>query len=214
MKIILTPLFLIVFFISSNGLHAGNENFFEGFVITDMGDTLNGEIQYINPVYNELRVKFRSEDGRLTTFKPKDLVEYAFLFPEYDKGRKQENSKWIHCYRKRVNVSPVETVKEIETLFLQKITEGDIVLYNYFSLKTKKIHIRDYKQEYFVEQMTPDGFDLLHINKENFKEVCKELLAANPILIKKLGTNGYGYKYFVKIVKLHNRMMNGEKVEI
>jgi capsid portal protein len=105
-------------------------------------------------------------------------------------------------------------VKEIETLFLQKITEGDIVLYNYRSLKTDKIHSRDYKREYFVEQVTPDGFDLLHVHKGNFREISKELLAANSILIKKLGTSGYGYKYFVKIVKLHNRMMNGEKVEI
>jgi hypothetical protein len=127
MKNILIPLFFIAFLISNNGLYAGTENFFEGFVITDMGDTLKGEIQYVNPIYNELKVKFRQENGKIKTFKPKDLVEYAFLFPEYDKGKKKKITKWIHCYRKRVNISPVETVKEIETLFLQKITEG--VLY-------------------------------------------------------------------------------------
>lgn len=214
MKSKLVPLFLIAFLLGSNGLYAGNKNFFKGFVITSMGDTLKGEIQYVNPVYNELKVKFRSENGKRTTFKPKDLVEYAFLFPEYEKGTKKKTTKWVNYYRKRVNVSPVETVKKIETLFLQKITKGDIALYNYYSLKTSKIHSRRYKQEYFVEQMTPDGFDLVHIGKANFKEISKELLAVNPRLAEKLGTYGYGYKYFVKVVKIHNRMMNGEKVEI
>ena len=206
-----TPLFLIAFLMSSSGLYAGNKNYFKGFVITQMGDTLKGEIQYVNPVYNELKVKFRSEDGKRETFKPKDLVEYAFLFPDYKKGKKQKTTKWVHYYRKRVNVSPVETVKEIETLFLQRITKGDIALYNYYSLQTKKIHSRSYKREYFVEQMTPDGFDLVHIDRANFKETSKELLAANPILMEKLGKSGYGYKYFVKVVKLHNSMMMAKK---
>ncbi|MGB0862636.1 MAG: hypothetical protein ACPG19_11710 [Saprospiraceae bacterium] len=215
MKSKLIPLFLIAFLIgSSNSLYAGKKNFFEGFVITSMGDTLKGQIQYVNPVYNELKVKFRSEEGKRTTFKPKDLVEYAFLFPEYDKGKKTKNTSWVHYYRKRVNVSPVERIKKIETLFLQRITKGDIALYNYYSLKTNKIHSRNYKQEYFVEQMTPDGFDLVHIGRANFKEISKELLVMNPRLSEKLGTYGYGYKYFVKVVKLHNRMMNGEKVGI
>jgi hypothetical protein len=74
MKNILIPLFFIAF-LSNNGLYAGTENFFEGFVITDMGDTLKGEIQYVNPIYNELKVKFRQENGKIKTFKPKDLVD-------------------------------------------------------------------------------------------------------------------------------------------
>lgn len=62
--------------------------------------------------------------------------------------------------------------------------------------------------------MTPNGFNLTYINRVNYRESVRELLANNEVLAEKLGKRGYGYKYLPRLVAIHNRMMNGEKVVI
>ena len=172
-------------------------NSYKGFVITTMGDSLFGHIEYINPVYNELKVKFVNEEGKKKTFKTRDIVEYAFLKSKYDKETRQKTNKWVHYIRKRVDVSPLDGLTKYETLFLQRVTIGRITLYNYYTLSNSKVNQRKYEKEYFIEQMTPQGFDLTHINKLNYKEEFKGILADS-------GVRSYGYLSFHMAVKEYN----------
>jgi len=183
---------------------------YDGFVITSMGDTLRGQIQFINPVFNELKVRFYNEEGKRVTYKTKDIVEYAFLFP----NKKSKQLEWVNYVRKRVDVSPIESTVEINTVFLQRVTQGQVTLYNYYTLETSKINSREYIKNYYVEQQTPNGFDLTHVDTDNFREYARTLLASNDELFEHLGTSGYGYKFFAEIVKQHNQFLDGEEMNL
>lgn len=186
------------------------DNRYEGFVITSDGDTLRGNIEFINPVYNELKVRFYNEKGKRTTYSTKDLVEYAFLF--FNKSTQKR--EWVHYFRRRVAVAPLNSISAIETVFLQRVTTGKVTLYNFYQLENSKINSRTYIHNYYVEQQTPGGFDLAHISSDNYREYTKTLLAGNQQLFEKLGTYGFGFKYFVNVVKEHNKFLNGEPMQI
>ncbi len=186
------------------------KNLFEGFVITSTGDSLLGEIQFVNPVYNELKVRFYNKKGKRTIFKPRDIVEYAFKSPNLDAKTNRKVLKWVHYFRKRIDVAPLENGFNIETIFLQRVTSGKINLYNYYTLAVSKINHRVYNHEYFVE---PGGLQndndekisgLVPVNRNNFRAYYKEFLEENDDLAKKIGDERYGYKHFAKIIRLHN----------
>lgn len=187
-----------------------HKNLYDGFVITSVGDTLRGQIQFVNPVFNELKVRFYNEDGKRNTYKTKDIIEYAFLFPD----KKDKQLKWVNYVRKRVDVSPIKSTIEINTVFLQRVTQGQVTLYNYYTLKTSKINSREYVKNYYVEQQTPNGFDLTHVDTDNFREYARTLLASNDELFEHLGTSGYGYRYFARVVKEHNKFLDGEEMNL
>lgn len=189
------------------------KNLFEGFVITSMGDTVRGQVQFVNPVYNELKVRLYNEKGKkIATYKTHDIVEYAFLF--YDK--KEKAHEWVNYVRKRVEVAPLKSTSNSKTVtvFLQRVTQGQVTLYNYYTLSTSKINSRNYVKNYYVEQQTPDGFDLTHVDMDNFRDYSRTLLATNNELSEQLGKSGYGYKYFAKIIEQHNKFLNGEAMSL
>jgi len=214
--LITTLLLLLITSFSSQAFStSGKKNLFDGYIISNQGDTTFGKIQFVNPVYNEMKVRFFNKKGRKrVVYKPNEILEYAFLLPNFNKETKSTDLKWIHYFRKRVEVMPTESSYRIKTLFLQRITEGKLNVYNYYTLSSSKINNREYERQYFIEQMTPDGFNLTYINRVNYRDSVRELLASNEALAKKLGKRGYGYKYLPRLVSLHNRMMNGEKVII
>jgi hypothetical protein len=205
---------IFIFFILALQLaYAGEsneENLYEGFVITSMGDTIRGQVQFVNPVYNELKVRLYDEKGKHDTYKTGDIVEYAFLFPD----KKSQELKWVNYVRKRVDVSPIQSSTQINTVFLQRVTQGKVTLYNYYTLETAKINSREYVKNYYVEQQTPNGFDLTHVNSDNFREYARTLLASNQTLYEQLGKSGFGFNYFSKVIEEHNKFLNGEPMNL
>jgi hypothetical protein len=206
-----TILLLFIFSFQFAFADGGNKkNLYKGFVITSMGDTVRGQVQFINPVFNELKVRFYNEDGKRVTYKTNDIIEYAFLFPD----KKDKQLKWVNYVRKRVDVSPISSTVDINTVFLQRVTQGQVTLYNYYTLETSKINSRKYIKNYYVEQQTPNGFDLTHVDTDNFREYARTLLASNDELSEQLGSSGYGYKFFADIVKEHNKFLSGEQMSV
>lgn len=125
----------------------GKKNLYDGYIIGNQGDTTFGKIQFVNPVYNELKVRFFNKKGKKRViYKPGEILEYAFLLPDFNRETKQKELKWIHYYRKRVEVMPTKSTYKIKTLFLQRITEGKLNVYNYYTLTTSKINNREYKK--------------------------------------------------------------------
>lgn len=208
-------LLTVVFSMSENPSSETKKNLFNGFVITNQGDTLRGKIKYVNPVYNELKVRFYNENGKKTTYKPSDLVEYAFEVNEYSRTQKKRVKHWVHYYRKAIKRNPLKKGDGLSIVFLHRITTGEINLYSYYVLESSRINHRDYDERYFAERVTPSGgFELTYIHKGNFREISQELLGNNERLAGKLGTNGFGYKYMAKVVRIHNKMADGEDVKL
>jgi hypothetical protein len=184
---------------------------YSGFVVlSSNNDTIHGDIQFINPTYNEEVVIFFDESGEKIKYYPKQgtISEYAFQYQRYNKQTEQLEPHWFSYVRKLVPRTATAGTKEI---FLQREVKGSITLYNYYKLETRGINRRDYKHNYFVEKDGPDGYAVTPITRENYRSVIKELVVEGNIdLEMNLGTSGFGYKYLATLVNIQNAWLGGD----
>lgn len=187
-----------------------SDQIYSGYVVTaNHNDTIFGEIEFLNPTYNQETVVFY-KDGKKTEYHPADgiISEYGFEYKTYNKETKSVEPYWFVYVRKLVQKADGENgTKEV---FLERQVTGEIVLYNYFSLETSKINSRSYMHNYFVEKQGINGFELVMITRENYREKVREyLVLGNNEIEENLGTDGYGYKYLSSIVSVQNAWLSG-----
>ena len=203
MKTISTLLIAFTFFANiATATDRTAEQIYTGYVILSAGDTLHGEIEFINPTLSEEVVIFYHK-GKKTKYTPKDdLKGYAFLFSRHNKFTKQLEPYWFSYV-----VKTVPTEKGEKTVFLQKEVEGTITLYSFYTLETKGINERSYKHNYFVEI----GGILARIDRINYRDAVKTyIVMGNTDLESNLGTAGFGYKYLSNLVNMQNAWLNGD----
>jgi hypothetical protein len=186
------------------------DQIYSGYVVTlNHNDTIFGEIEFLNPTFNQETVVFY-KDGEKTEYHPADgmIGEYGFEYKRYNKETKSVEPLWFVYVRKLVKKVDTETgTKEV---FLERQITGEITLYNYFSLETSKINSRTYEHNYFVEKQGINGFDLVMVTRENFREQIRTyLVMGNDAIEENLGTSGYGYKYLSSIVSVQNAWLTG-----
>lgn len=192
----------IILTLAISATATGKKQLYKGYIITLNNDTIQGEIQYMNPALNELRVTFY-KDGDKQKFSPKDITGYGFAVERYNKATKSKEAEWIHYERLNVEKSPIrQGVKEV---FVQRQVSGSIKLYNFYTLKTRKINARSYEHAYYIN----NGSETTLVNRKNYRKVVRELVSNNEELYNKLGTAGYGYKYFANVVAAQNVFLDG-----
>lgn len=204
MKTISTLLIAFTFFANiATATDRTAEQIYTGYVILSAGDTLHGEIEFINPTLNEEVVVFYNNEGKRTKYVPTDdLKGYAFLFRRHNKFTKQLEPYWFSYV-----VKTIPTAKGEKTVFLQKEVEGTITLYSFYTLETKGINERSYKHNYFVETAE----NLVRIDRINYRDAIKTyIVMGNSDLESNLGTAGFGYKYLSNLVDIQNAWLNGD----
>jgi hypothetical protein len=168
-----------------------------------------GEIEFLNPTFNQETVVFYKDDKK-TEYRPADGVisEYGFEYRQYNKETRTTEPFWFVYVRKLVKKIDAENgTKEV---FLERQVTGEITLYNYFSLETSKINSRTYEHNYFVEKQGFNGFDLISITREDYREKIRDyLVLGNDKIEENLGTSGYGYKYLSSIISVQNAWLTG-----
>jgi hypothetical protein len=183
---------------------------YSGYIVTaNHNDTIYGEIQFLNPVFNETSVVFY-KDGKKITYHPSEgiISEYGFQYRQYNKETNTIEPLWFVYIRKLIPKDN-NTVGNVEA-FVERQVYGEIILYNYYTLKTSKINHREYLHNYFVEKQGTDGFELLSITRDNYREVIREyLVLGNQELEENLGTYGFGYKYLADLVEIQNAWLSG-----
>ncbi|MFT5833552.1 MAG: hypothetical protein ACI97N_001180 [Cognaticolwellia sp.] len=184
---------------------------YAGYVITsNHNDTLFGEIQFLNPTYNQETVVFYNEEGEKTQYYPADggIREYGFEYKKYNKATKSMEPLWFVYVRKLVEHEGEKG--GVRGVFLERQIDGEITLYNYFALETSRINSRTYSHNYFVDKKGIDGFELVKVTRENYRSTVREyLVLGNDEIEGHLGTSGYGYKYLSTIVSLQNAWLTG-----
>lgn len=187
-----------------------DDQIYSGYVVmSNHNDTLFGEIEFLNPTFNQETVVFY-KDGKKTEYHPADgiISEYGFAYKKYNKETKSVEPLWFVYVRKLVK--KVDAENGTKEVFLERQVAGEIVLYNYFTLETSKINSRTYEHNYFVEKQGIDGFELVMITRDNYREKVREyLVLGNDEIEKNLGTDGYGYKYLSSIVSVQNAWLTG-----
>ena len=180
----------------------GKKQLYIGYIITVENDTLEGQVQYVNPAYNELKVIFY-KNGKKQKFSTSNANGYGFLVERYNKNTKTKSQEWVHYERLNVEKSPIR--HGAKTIFVQRQLAGSITLYNFYTLKSTRINKRSYEHAYYVN----DGNDLTLVTRKNYRKVVRKLVSSNMDLYNKLGTAGYGYKYFASVVAEQNVFLDG-----
>jgi hypothetical protein len=188
---------------------SNDQVYFGYIVIANHNDTIFGEIEFLNPTFNQETVVFYKDDKK-TEYRPADGVisEYGFEYRQYNKETRTTEPFWFVYVRKLVKKIDAENgTKEV---FLERQVTGEITLYNYFSLETSKINSRTYEHNYFVEKQGVNGFDLISITREDYREKIRDyLVLGNDKIEENLGTSGYGYKYLSSIISVQNAWLTG-----
>lgn len=193
-----------------NTSNKSNDQIYNGYIVTsNHNDTIFGEIEFLNPSYNQEVVVFY-KDGKKTEYRPAQgiISEYGFEYKKYNKETKSAEPLWFVYVRKLVK--KVDAENGTQEVFLERQVNGEITLYNYFSLETSKINSRTYEHNYFVEKQGIDGFELVMITRDNYREKVREyIVLGNNEIEEHLGTDGYGYKYLSSIVSVQNAWLTG-----
>lgn len=198
--------FLIAFLSFSVSTQA--KKVYEGYVITNSGEKLEGKIQMLSPALNEIKVKFVNNNGKKSVFKAKEVKEYSFKVQKWNKTEKKHIDEWIVYTRKTVERSPIAFgPKEV---LIERQVGGTINMYNHF------IEQNSNRQNPFVHvvYVEKDANELVSITKKNYKKVLKEMTIEYPALQAKIGTRGHGFKHIAKIVSTYNTWMANEGNEV
>lgn len=193
-------LFLITFLSFSVSSQA--KKVYEGYVITNSGEKLEGKIQMLSPSLNEVKVKFINKTGKKQVFKAKEVKEYSFKVQKWNKAERKHIDEWIVYTRKVVERSPIAFGPK--DVLIERQEGGAINMYNHF------IEQNSNRQNPFVHvvYLEKEANELVEVTKKNYKKVLKEMTAEYPELQAKIGTRGHGFKHVSQIVSAYNSWMN------
>ena len=206
MKSTITILVLsIVFTIST---FASATKSYQGYVVLNNDEKVEGTIQMLSPTLNELKVKFTSADGEKATYKAKEVKEYSFKVEKWNSKTRVHDVKTITYVRQNVERSPIAFGPT--NVLVERQETGVVNMYNHFvemnnNVKNPFVHV-------IYAQKGND--DLVEVTKSNYKVVLKGMTAEYPELSSKVGTKGYGFKHVAQIISTYNAWMtdNGEEV--
>ena len=182
MKSAITILVLsIIFTVSASAAKS-----YQGYVVLNNDEKIEGTIEMLSPTLNEVKVKFTATDGKKVTYKAKEVKEYGFKVEKWNSKTRVHDIKTITYVRHNVERAPV-AFGATNVLIEREIT-GAVNMYNHF----------------------------VEMNKSNYKVVLKEMTAEYFQLSAKIGTKGYGIKYVAKTIAAYNEWMidNGEEVVV
>jgi len=173
-------------------LHAQTD-FRPGYVITNAGDTLRGEIDYRGDRLMGEICKFRSADGKIVKYTPYDIAAYRFVDSKYYVAREiPDKMAFLEFLIKgQVNIYYLREDDGDERYFIDKegeplseipyeegIREVDNKLYFYQTTEHQKVLSRYMQdapqiQKQISELDRPDHDNLIALAKDYSNAVCK-----------------------------------------
>ena len=193
-------------FIFTNSADA--KKMYPGYVVTADQDTIVGQIFMLSPAMNEIKVKMISEEGQKLTFKSSEVNRYAFRVPVYDQTEEQYFEKWVTYVRRNVEVSPVPFGPR--DVLVQREEEGHISLFNYYvernDIGNKLTH------NFYIEHHATG--EMVALDKNNYREILKDMTVEYPELNTRVGTKGFGFKYVPKMIRMYNSWMADNSEEV
>ena len=181
---------------------------YQGYVVLNNDEKVEGTIQMLSPTLNEVKVKFISTTGEKITYKAKEVKEYGFQVEKWNSKTRVHDINTITYVRQNVERSPIAFGPT--NVLVERQETGTVNMYNHF------VEQNSNTQNPFVHiiYVQKENKDLVEIKKSNYKVVLKEMTAEYPELSAKIGTKGYGFKYVSQIISTYNAWManNGEEV--
>ena len=181
---------------------------YQGYVVLNNDEKVEGSITMLSPSLNEVKVKFTSKDGQKKVYKAKEVKEYGFQVEKWNSKTRTHDVNTITYVRQDVERSPI-AFGPTNVLVERQVT-GTVNMYNHF------IEQNSNAQNPFVHVILAEkeAGDLVEVTKSNYKVVLKEMTADYPELSAKIGSRGYGFKHVAQIISTYNNWTsdNGEEV--
>ena len=189
-------------------LSASAAKIYDGYVVLNNDEKLEGKIQMLSPSLNEVKVKFISKEGKKTFFKAKEVKEYSFEVEKWNHETRTHDINNIVYIRQNVERSPI-AFGPTEVLIERQIA-GTINMYNHYVEQNSNIH-QPFVHVIYIQK---EEGGLVVIGKTNYRKVLKEMVADYPELQAKVGSRGYGYNHIAKTITTYNNWIadNGEEV--
>lgn len=181
---------------------------YNGYLIKNDNEKVVGKIKMISPSLNEVKVKFISIDQKKKTFKAKQVKEYGFWVEKWNKKEKRYASYQVVYVRQKVERSAVPFGPK--ELLIEREVAGKINVYHHF-IERNNNRQQPYLHILYVQK--GNKASLVSLDKTNYKEVLREMVAEYPELQLKIGRRGYGFRAISKTIKEYNEWMflNGEE---
>jgi hypothetical protein len=156
---------VLLSFVFLCGLNARSQStMVKGYVVTDKGDTLKGEVK-INPkkeIDNYNKVTFKDESGMQKIYKPKKTLGYGFNDEHYIAMDSQDDEK----------------------KFYKVLATGDINFYKY-GFEFMRMNAVNFEVEYYVSKAGTK--ELILIKESKFKKQIADLMEDNAELVDAYG---------------------------
>ena len=172
-------LFLVLTVILFSTTFVAAQKWYPGYIITQRGDTTQGEIKFNkNLLYNE--IEFKTEEGGVRNFSPEQLRGYSFNNRHFTRNERVSN-----------------------IVFVEKKVDGYADLYetNLFVRVGTTNPPSGYKVNYFVKK--EDG-DFIPITKSDFKDTMYMFVNDSNDLRKKIKDKKLKYKHLAQIIEEYN----------
>jgi hypothetical protein len=169
----LSIFFLVVLLFLFKDRHLqGQTTFKEGYVITNTGDTVKGQVDWRQWAFNPDHILFRTSAGNNETFKPGDIREFHIKNEEYF------ISAMVSLDLSDIKVQDIVTQKEARTakdttLFLSVIVKAKTSLYFFKDV--------DDREHYYVQKQGSPMLELLL--KKSYKGSYENSATSNNYVV-------------------------------
>ena len=173
----------IVTFVFLCGLTARSQSsMVKGYVVTDKGDTLKGEIK-INPkkeIDNYNKATFKDESGMQKIYKPAKTPAYGFNDEHYVAMVAQDDEK----------------------KFYKVLTTGNINFYK-LGFESMRMNAVSFEVEYYISKTGEK--DLVLIKESKFKKQISEMMSDNLELVESYGDEKkFDFEKALETIKNYN----------
>lgn len=187
-----------VFLSNTSGCEDAKRTFkYEGYIIDADGNKQNGYvILKAHLTLDQVKIKFINHKGKKKTYKPKDIKGYGY---RDIKDNEYGNRAWIwsHYETRTADVAPVAFGPK--TVFMERVTEGEVVLFQYWIQKNTNIE-KPYHRIYYLER----GNERVKLTEEDFIEKGKLFFSDNETIATNMGKVNHRYRNMNRVVNNYN----------
>ncbi|MGB0861679.1 MAG: hypothetical protein ACPG19_04430 [Saprospiraceae bacterium] len=171
-----------------------NENVI-GYVLSNDGDTIHGEVKISTRIKNQIRVKFIDNAGDVKTYRAKkgEIKGYGF---QTVSNSSNTMKKWRHFIVKKVKHAPA--IFGSKTVFLEIKSTGDLMLYSLY-IQRNTNRESPYQHSFYIEGA---GFEFTEVTSSNFDRVT-DILGEECSKIRK-SVGQLSFYDFGRIVSYYN----------
>jgi hypothetical protein len=169
----------------------------EGYIVTKTGEKINGYVIIKNNItLDQIKIKFIDFKGEKSSYKAKDIKGYGYrAIRDNEAGNRA--MLWSHYESRGVEKAPM--LFGPKTVFMERIAEGDVVLFEYWIQVNSNIE-NPYQRYFFLER---DG-ERVKLTNENFVAEGASFFSDNQDIADKMGQVNHRFRHMKRVVNVYN----------